>query len=155
MNRKFATLIETLHPSYEHLLAMDPVTTESLPKETPISGIYLFTEHQKHLYVGRSNRLKSRVRRHGTKGSKHNVAAFAFKMAREATGNLQATYTTKGSRKDLVLQPEFAAAFADAKQRIRAMEVRFVEETDQLKQAILEMYVSFVLDTPFNDFDTH
>jgi hypothetical protein len=39
-----------------------------------------------------------------------------------------------------MLNPEFIAAFKTAKDRIRAMEFRFVEETDQNAQALLEIY---------------
>ena len=35
------------------------------------------------------------------------------------------------------------------------MLVRYVEETDPLRQALLEIYVSIVLATPFNDFNMH
>jgi hypothetical protein len=35
------------------------------------------------------------------------------------------------------------------------MDVRYVEETDPLRQALLEIYVSIILKTPYNDFDTH
>ena len=51
--------------------------------------------------------------------------------------------------------PEFAAAFADAKRRIREMDYRYVEEVDQNKQALLEIYTAVVLNTPYNDFGTH
>jgi len=51
--------------------------------------------------------------------------------------------------------PEFRDAFAEAKARIRRMEYRFVEERDQNCQALLEIYCSVVLGTPYNDFKTH
>ena len=35
------------------------------------------------------------------------------------------------------------------------MQVLYVEETDPLRQALLEIYVSIVLATPYNDFNTH
>ena len=35
------------------------------------------------------------------------------------------------------------------------MDLRFVEERDQLRQTLLEIYVAAVLKTPFNDFETH
>ena len=50
---------------------------------------------------------------------------------------------------------EFVDAFNSAKARIAQMDVRFVEETHPLRQALLEMYVSVALETPFNHFDTH
>jgi hypothetical protein len=34
------------------------------------------------------------------------------------------------------------------------MDFRFVEETDPLRQVLLELYASVVLDTPFNEFET-
>jgi len=84
------------------------------------------------------------------------MAAFAFRLAREATGNLKATYKKgAGSRMALVADPNFLEAFNTAKARISRMNVRFVEETDPIRQALLEIYVSVVLQSPYNDFDNH
>ena len=49
----------------------------------------------------------------------------------------------------------FVAAFDSAKVRIRAMNLRFVEESNPVRQALLEIYVAVVLNTPHNDFDNH
>ena len=35
------------------------------------------------------------------------------------------------------------------------MDIRFVEETDAVRQALLEIYVALALETTFNDFDNH
>jgi hypothetical protein len=35
------------------------------------------------------------------------------------------------------------------------MELRYVEEPDPLRQALLEIYVAVVLRTPHNNFETH
>lgn len=51
--------------------------------------------------------------------------------------------------------PDFRLAFIEAKKRIRAMDLRFVEENDPVRQAVLEIYVAVSLQTPYNDFDTH
>jgi hypothetical protein len=84
------------------------------------------------------------------------MAAFAFRIARVGTGNVKAAYK-KGelSRSGLVWNPGFAMAFAEAKARIRDMDVRYVEEADPVRQALLEVYVALALETPFNDFDNH
>ncbi|MGB3388470.1 MAG: hypothetical protein WBA88_10865 [Pseudaminobacter sp.] len=50
---------------------------------------------------------------------------------------------------------DFIREFAAAKTRIRNMNYRYVEETDQTRQALLEIYVATGLDTPYNDFRTH
>jgi hypothetical protein len=35
------------------------------------------------------------------------------------------------------------------------MDIRFVEENDPLRQALLEIYAAVALCTPYNDFETH
>ena len=87
--------------------------------------------------------------------AQHNQAVFAFKLAREAKGQTKATYMKGQSRKDLCTDPAFVTAFRAAKQSIRKMDLRFVQETDPLQQTLLEIYVALVLSTPYNDFDTH
>jgi len=54
-----------------------------------------------------------------------------------------------------MLNPEFRAAFDTAKARIRQMEFRFVEETDQNAHALLEIYCTPALNAKYNDFNTH
>jgi hypothetical protein len=96
------------------------------------------------------------TRNFGRKSSSPGCPAFAFQLAREKTGRTIASYKTgEGSRAGLMLDPTFAAAFSDAKQRIRAMDYRFVEEGDQNRQALLEIYCAVVLNTRYNDFGTH
>lgn len=157
MHSSFAALAESLEPSFLRLIATPAVKYATLPKPPfmPTSGIYLFTENERPLYVGRSRDIRKRLARHCRPGASHRMAAFAFHLAREATGNLKATYKTKGSRHDLVQIPEFKAAFNAAKARIREMDIRFVDEGDPLRQTLLEVYVAVVLQTPYNDFGTH
>lgn len=121
----------------------------------PVRGVYLFSEGDVRLYVGRSNRMHERVRNHGRPSATHRQAAFAFKLAREATGKAKATYKPDGSRAHLMSDPVFAAAFTASKKRIAAMDVRFVEEADPVRQCLLEVYVALALGTPYNDFDNH
>jgi hypothetical protein len=49
----------------------------------------------------------------------------------------------------------FLASFGEAKARISRMDIRFFEESDQIRQAILEIYCSIALRTPYNQFGTH
>ena len=44
---------------------------------------------------------------------------------------------------------------AGGKARIREMDFRYVEETDQNAQALLEIYCTLTLNARFNDFNTH
>ena len=84
------------------------------------------------------------------------MAAFAFRLARHATGRLEATYKSgDGSRSALVLEPAFASAFANAKAQIREMDLRYVEESDPVRQALLEVYVALAVEAKHNDFDNH
>ena len=156
MEPAFARYAESLHPAYLKLIVMTPVTIPTLPRDAPSAGIYLFSENDKNLYVGRTRNMKKRFAQHSNPGSQHNQAVFAFRLAREATGKMVAAYSGDGRRAALATEDAvFAAAFTAAKTRVRAMQVRYVGETDPLRQALLEIYASIVLATPYNDFNTH
>lgn len=155
MNLKFAEVVESLHPSFERLMAMEPLRgTPPSRVSTPKSGIYLFSEHDHHLYVGRSNRIAYRYALHCGLSAKQNQASFAWKLMAEVVGH-KATYRRGEGRADMIQRPDYADAFSAAKARIRNMDYRFVEENDQMRQALLEAYVCIALETPYNDFNTH
>lgn len=156
MDALFGQMVEALAPKLERLLAMSPLAYGALPRDMPKSGVYLFTEAGWHLYVGRSNSPRGRYGRHCRPGATYRQAAFAFRLASEAVGRTGASYRPgKDSRAGLMLDPAFVQAFLAAKERIRKMEYRYVEETDQNSQALLEIYCAVVLETPYNDFNTH
>ncbi|HQU79350.1 MAG TPA: GIY-YIG nuclease family protein [Azonexus sp.] len=155
MHEVFRGFVESLEPSFQRLMEMEPVSVATLPREMPQAGIYLFSEGDEHLYVGRTNTIKMRLQNHCRPSSGHNSATFAFRLARQITGMTQATYTADGSRGHLETIPEFSRAFTAQKQRVRNMDVRFVSEPESMHQALLEMYVAVSLGTPHNDFDNH
>lgn len=155
MHAEFAQFVNTLAPKLDALVQMPAVKYSTLPRAMPARGIYLFSEGTRHWYVGRTNRLRQRLAGHCRPSSSHSSATFAFRIAREMTGNLKATYAAQGSRASLVGDATFGPAFAQAKSRLATMDLRFVEETDPVRQALLEIYVAVLLKTPYNDFDNH
>jgi hypothetical protein len=151
MNEVFRIHVESLHPSFEKLMSMSPVKVRVLPNQMPKSGVYLFSEGDTHWYVGRTDRLRRRLREHCRTSSGHNSAPFAFLLAREDVKKRQ----IDGTRKQLETHEIFGPAFVAAKKRIKRMDVRYVEQKDPLRQALLEMYVAITLDTKYNSFDNH
>src|SRR4051812_42442006 len=111
MDAEFLAHVAALRPKLDALLAMPPVKPSQLPKIMPKAGVYLLSLDGENLYVGRSNNIRARIGRHCRPGATHRMAAFAFRLARHATGRLEATYRTgEGSRSALVLDPTFATA---------------------------------------------
>lgn len=155
MDARFSQLIERLHPAYEMLVQMSPISYAALPKKMPARGIYLFSEGVAHLYVGRTNRLRHRIGDHMRPGGDSNKATFAFLLARERTGMTTASYSKQGSRLELLKHPVFGPEFVAQKLRVAAMHIRFVEETDPSRQALLEIYAATVLQTRYNSFENH
>jgi hypothetical protein len=155
MNAKFREFVEALEPKSQRLVSMPPIKYGALPQNLPKRAIYLFSENGKHLYVGRTNNLRNRLRGHCSPSSRHFSAVFAFRIAREDTGFTKASYKPEGSRANLCEHPVFGPAFVEAKRRVADMEIRYVEETDPVKQALLEIYVATALGTPYNDFENH
>ena len=126
-----------------------------MPRSMPRSGVYLFSEAGRHLYVGRSNDLRGDTRatvdRGPLTGRRRSPSCWRGGYGPNRCG----LSAGENSRAGLMLDPAFAAAFNAAKERIRAMEYRYVEEENQNKQALLEIYCAVVLETPYNDFGTH
>lgn len=148
----FLEIVKSLAASCQRLQSSPAAKCGSARVHRGPAGIYVFSEEGRNLYVGRSDDVAKRLELH--RGGAENQATFAFRLAREATGNLKPTYTKAGSRKDLMERDDFKRAFATAKQRIAEMDVRVVAESDPVRQALLEIYVAVVLKTPYNDFNT-
>jgi hypothetical protein len=156
MHPDFVKFTDQLHPKFEALISMGPVTALHIPKGRPISGIYTFTEQGAVQYVGRTRNVLERYKQHTRAGSGQNSAPFAFKLARIATGFLRSDYRPgPTTRANLMQNPNFRGAFQEALQRIARMEFRYVEEPDPTRQCLLEVYVSVVTRSVYNDFDTH
>ena len=152
MDARFAEIVNSLHAKYEELMAMKPVTIDTAPPG-PEGGVYLFSKNGQHLYVGRTKRrIRDRLRAHVDASA--DDCPFAWRLARKATGRVPA-YKKEGSMKQLLSDPDFSAAYSEAKMKIREMDVRFVAEADPLKQALLEIYVAVVTAAKHNDFGTH
>jgi hypothetical protein len=120
----------------------------------PKSGIYVFYERNKPLYVGRSNRLKERIQEHGRPSSDHYSATLAFNIAKEAVEHRQKI--PKGiTRKELEKAPGFNRLFFEARIRVAEMKIRVIGIEDQITQALFEIYAHLALNTKYNDFGTH
>jgi hypothetical protein len=154
---RFLAQVCVLPKLFEQLMEMPPFTYHSRPNSlTPTGGIYLFSENDRHLYVGRTNNVKRRLSDHCGAGSGHNAAPFAFILARKATGHTTPSYQKNGlTRKALMLDLMFCGAFEAAKERIALMHIRYVPVSDSVRQALLEVYMATVLQTEHNDFDNH
>lgn len=155
MNAAFKEHVDALPGLLDKLLAAEPVRVSESPSSLPACGVYVLSENGTHLYVGRSDRLRARMRDHGNASSAQTKSAFAFRLAREATGQTKASYRPKGSRKDLMKDPTFSAEFVKAKARIALMDMRCIEVSDPMRQAMLEMYAALELKTPYNSFGNH
>jgi hypothetical protein len=137
------------------LLDMPPISDGQLPSDMPNRGVYLFTEFGNHLYVGRSKNLQSCYKSNSSPGAWHRSASFAIRLACDWLGVNELTYQAGGpSQKNPVLDSNSGKAFTAAKARIRAMDYRFIEETDARRALLLEVYCSVVLAVPYTYFET-
>lgn len=117
-------------------------------------GVYLFSENDVPLYIGRTDDLRKRLMSHRHRS--HNTATFAFLLARHKTGIREVSYQSSGSRADLLKNNAgFSAAFDNSRERIADMDVKVVEELNPVRQALLEIYAAFVSGAKYNDFQNH
>ncbi len=103
MDERFSEFANSLHPKYEALIRMPPVKMDGVPRDTPLGGVYLFSDGSKHMYVGRTKRrIRARLCGHV---STADCCPFAFRLAREATGRTEARYSGEHTRKRLLQNP--------------------------------------------------
>jgi hypothetical protein len=154
MKERFIEVMAEVERRYDALVNAPPFKCA----KSPISlagkpGVYLFSESGAPLCIGRTDDLRKRLANHRNRS---HTATFAFLLAREATGRRDASYQASGSRADLLKNtPAFSAAFDRARERIAEMDVRVVEESDPVRQALLEIFTAFVTRATYNDFENH
>ena len=73
MQDKFSEYVGRMSGLLYELKAKPLLNRDEL-KNIPKSGIYVFYDEGKSLYVGRSNRLKERIMEHGRPSSDHYSA---------------------------------------------------------------------------------
>src|SRR2546423_153783 len=125
MDPKFARAVESLVPSVERLCTASAEEIRRVPSSTRIKAVYVFSENNAFLYVGRSNHIRRRYSQHTNPGSRLHDAPFAVQLARQALG-IDREYSGPRVRKGLSNDPAFRSAFTQAKRWILAMEFRFV-----------------------------
>lgn len=120
----------------------------------PQKGVYVFYEHGKPMYVGRTNSMRRRLQRHGNLSSGHNSATFAFNIAKREA--IKRGMNVQMSRSQLEVAPAFSKLYSKAKARVSKMPVRVIEIDNPVMQTLFEVYAAMCLDTrEYNDFDTH
>jgi hypothetical protein len=146
--------LKKLESNFNLLMEMPPIKVGGpLPADVPECAIYVLSGidngEYRVLYVGRTDRLKRRLRYHHGPGSDANAASFAFLLAREATGML------KEKRAAWLADRNFMNEFIRAKTVIREMDLRYFEETDAVGQALLEIFTAVATDAKHNSFKNH
>jgi hypothetical protein len=117
-------------------------------------GVYLFTHEGRPIYVGRSKRLRERLKQHMAAAGSHQSASFAFNFARREAG--AAGIDLARTRDALCADPAFQEHFTAAKETVREMEVQFVQIDDLVTRAVFEIFAAGALGTvEFNSFGEH
>lgn len=145
--------IERLPGYMSQLQQMQTHSRQEPGSELPTAGIYVFYKDGVPQYVGRTGRLKARLREHGSKSSSHYSASFAFLLAKEQAA--QNGVDCKRKRGDLQVCPLFKPFFCAAKDKVAAMEFRYVKVEDPIEQTLFEVYAAVELKTLYNKFDPH
>ena len=149
---EFKDIVNKLEPLLEELQNSSPHTVEEGLGHLTNKGVYAFYEKGEPIYIGRSNRMKARIREHGAESSRHGSATFAYKLLLEAKGE-SGGHSSARTRKNF--QEAKSSEYRRQRQRIREMEVRAVGIENQQVQAVFE--ICAILDlgtTKYNSFQT-
>lgn len=128
-------------------LAHDP----RLPQEP---GLYLFLEDGVPMYVGQTRNLRNRLANHCRPSSDHGKASFAFNIARRELE--QQGVQLPGTREQVEALSIFQEPFTRAKERVEAMEVRYIRCDGPELRTVFEVFATERLGTKtYNTFETH
>lgn len=151
-NEKFDRIVAKMPILLRLLESQSPIGIDNIRiTQVPQKGVYIFFEGNKPIYVGRSNRLKERLKEHSQRSSDRYSATLAFRIAKQNTSALR-TKERKQTNAQLMENRDFVEEFEAAKDRIARARIRFIEIEDQIEQAMFEIYASLTLDTELNVF---
>ena len=151
--RRFHEIEQQLPGLLDRLLSCDP-SRAGKPTIPKAAGVYLFTERGEHLYVGRTRNFSQRYGMHTWPSSGHLAASFAFNIAKREAQRSSVVVT--GTRAEISAAEPVAALFAEARNRVRAMDYRVVQIEDAALSTVFEVYAAIALNTEgnFNQFET-
>ena len=136
---------------FNRLLRLELTPMRQRSRIDDVPGVYLLFDRGAAVYVGTTRRgVRTRLNEHVRPSSGERQAHCAFNMARLATGNIERTYKPAGSRKDLMTQPDFQMALAEAKEHMLQMDVAYIEERDKGRRLLLENRVLTDLEPLYN-----
>lgn len=153
MSKEFDSYITEM-PELMKRLMVSPLRRWNDTRNLPIRGVYVFFENEKPIYVGRTNRMKDRIKEHALPSSKNNKAPFAFNLAKKEAEEKGIEVNFK--RAELESNEIFNDLFLHAKKRVSNMYLRVIEINDQILQTLFEVYASMELKTmEYNCFNNH
>ena len=152
MSAGFDSLLEQVKDSFKCLLGRPLIPVKGMASHIPLqsAGIYVFYENGKPLRVGTTTDVRKRIRQHH--GRDPRSAAFAKLLARKATCIWGSYRKGEGWQDQYDKSSKLREAFEKARERIRQMSVRWVEESDANCRYLLEFYAAKKLGTPHNNF---
>lgn len=152
MNAEFEKIINKFPGMMTSLVSSTPISKGGL-HNAPSKGIYVFyDEDDKPIYVGRSDRMKSRLGEHSRPSSTHTSATFAFNLAKDIAE--EAGLDTNMPRKELEKIPAFKKIYDETKKRVSGMKIRTIKISDSIEQTLFEVYAHLELKTK-NKFKNH
>ena len=147
----FESHIRRMPALFDQLWACDPVPLNPHAGWRGLKAVYALFEGEKACHVGRTRNLERRIRGH--MANSHYSASFAFAQTRIVLG-VTASYRAGESRAALLERTDFRAEFDRQRDRIRRMQLRFVQITDPIEQHLFELYAALELGTPLTEFET-
>lgn len=149
--RDFDGLVGAAKDLFDELIQQEILSFDDALKLKDIPGIYVFYEKGAPVYVGRTRKLRQRLRAHVS--DSHNSASYALKRTRAAHG-LAATYTKSMSRSVIANEEPYRQTFLKEIAKIGGMGIQFLEVQDPIEQYLLELLASLNFEVSLSGFDT-
>ena len=141
-------------PGWLDLLGRSRLLSREEFAQVPDQGIYVYYDtDNRPIYVGRSDRMRTRLLEHSRPSSGHTSATFAYLRAREKWNKIHPDETR--TRKELESDENFSIIYTEKKNELATMKVRVIGIEDPVEQALFEIYASLEWETPYNAWGNH
>jgi predicted GIY-YIG superfamily endonuclease len=138
MNERFKELVDRMPLLLRLLLEQPPTARDDIGIiQVPQKGVYVLFENNKPIYVGRSNRLKQRIKEHSQTSSDQYSATLALRIAKQNFLDIQGR-GRRQTNEQLMKNNDFVKEFSAAKERISRAKYALLKLMTRLNRQCLK-----------------
>ncbi len=152
LNKTFFNAINAAESCFASLKTDDFLTLQQLVLEPEQAGVYVLYEGEEAVYVGRTRRIRKRIRDHLS--DNHFSATFVKRLARNDWHKAHSP-TKRCPTTTLLDDTNYKRFVTIRREYVSRLQIKYLPCPDPLEQYLLEAYAIVALDLGHEELKTH